>query len=525
MKLTKAFFEEIKVLIASARATVARGVDLVQVYTNFQIGRRIVEQEQKGKGRAAYGQEVIKALAERLTGEFGRGYSKRSLELMRQFYVFNAHRLPIAQTLSAQLPKAKKTQTLSAQSVVALIFQTPSGKSQMPTEKSDDFPISQSTTGQSDPRPFTLSWSHYVFLLSIKNPDERSFYEIEVANESWTVRELKRQFDSSLYERLALSRYKAGIRKLAQKGQIVESIADVLKEPLVLEFLGLEDQPRFSENDLETAIIKNVSTFRPNGASQASPGQRPGKAPHPTSKALQGRPNRCPNPWPAFTSISSSAPRTANPSSPIPSAARCTPTWPWSCKTSTALPSSSIPSKTTLTCFSISPGPSPSAKSSRMLKNLPQNGLKPKARNSSRSHGNPDTEPSPFPNPMWKPSANTLPTNANTIERKRSRKNTGHFSNGTTSRSMNDTCGIDPVGSANGAAQIFSTNGAALRQPGATPWEQRPQINRGPTARSKRRATVRSGLQPLNICECLVLGPCPRLASGRALPLKKGGQR
>jgi hypothetical protein len=223
MKLTKTFFEDIRGLIHSARTTVARGVDLVQVYTNFEIGRRIVEQEQKGKGRAAYGQEVIRQLADRLTEEFGRGYSKRSLELMRQFYFFNSERgTPIAQTLSAQLPPSQKTQTASAQSTEAQIF--------------------QSASGQSALRPSTLSWSHYVFLLSIKNPDERSFYEIESANESWTVRELKRQFDSSLYERLALSRDKAGIRKLAQKGQIIESIADVLKEPLVLEFLGLEEQ-------------------------------------------------------------------------------------------------------------------------------------------------------------------------------------------------------------------------------------------------------------------------------------------
>ena len=242
MKLTKTFFDDIRGLIHSARTTVGRGVDLVQVYTNFEIGRRIVEQEQKGKGRAAYGQEVIRQLADRLTEEFGRGYSKRSLELMRQFYFFNSERgTPIAQTMSAQLPPSQKTQTASAQSTEAQIF--------------------QSASGQSALRPFTLSWSHYVFLLSIKNPDERSFYEIESANESWTVRELKRQFDSSLYERLALSRDKAGIRKLAQKGQIIESIADVLKEPLVLEFLGLEEQPRFSENDLESAILNHLEHF------------------------------------------------------------------------------------------------------------------------------------------------------------------------------------------------------------------------------------------------------------------------
>jgi predicted nuclease of restriction endonuclease-like (RecB) superfamily len=113
----------------------------------------------------------------------------------------------------------------------------------------------------STPRPFTLSWSHYVFLLSIKNPDERSFYEIESASQDWTLKELKRQFDSSLYERLALSRDKKGIRKLAKEGQIIANPADILKEPLVLEFLGLHESHRYSESDLETALIDHLEHF------------------------------------------------------------------------------------------------------------------------------------------------------------------------------------------------------------------------------------------------------------------------
>lgn len=225
MKLTKTFFEDIRGLIHSARATVARGVDLVQVYTNFEIGRRIVVQEQKGKDRAAYGQEVIAALADMLHEEFGKGYSSTNLAYMRSFYLLYEDRAQIFQTASGKLAMKGKSQA------------------------------------SSDPRPFTLSWSHYVFLLSIKNPDERSFYEIESTSQDWTLKELKRQFDSSLYERLALSRDKAGLRKLAQKGQIIESIADVLKEPLVLEFLGLEEQPRFSENDLESAILNQLEHF------------------------------------------------------------------------------------------------------------------------------------------------------------------------------------------------------------------------------------------------------------------------
>ena len=152
MKLTKAFFEDIKNLIHSARVTVARGVDLVQVYTIFEIGRRIVVQEQKGKGRAAYGQEVIKALAERLTEEFGVGFSARNLASMKSFYLQYQERQSILQAPSAKLAKGRKSQTPPGQFD---ILQTLSAKSQ-------PLPIPQSTSGQSDPRPFTLSWSHYA---------------------------------------------------------------------------------------------------------------------------------------------------------------------------------------------------------------------------------------------------------------------------------------------------------------------------------------------------------------------------
>lgn len=121
--------------------------------------------------------------------------------------------------------------------------------------------ISQSGTGNSAGRPFILSWTHYVFLTGIDNPDERRFYEIEAANQDWSVRELKRQFDTSLYERLALSRDREGIQQLASLGQVVSKPQDVLKEPLVLEFLGLREQERFSESDLESAIIGRIQHF------------------------------------------------------------------------------------------------------------------------------------------------------------------------------------------------------------------------------------------------------------------------
>jgi len=126
--------------------------------------------------------------------------------------------------------------------------------------------IAQSQTGQlaaktSQGRPFRLSWTHYVFLLGIKNPDERSFYEIESADQNWNLRELRRQFDSGLYERLALSRDKEGVRRLAREGQIVSQPQDLLKEPLVLEFLGLSEQARYTESDLEGAIISQIERF------------------------------------------------------------------------------------------------------------------------------------------------------------------------------------------------------------------------------------------------------------------------
>ena len=219
LRVTRKFIAGICDLIVGARTNVARGVDLVQVHTNFEIGHRIVEEEQRGKDRATYGAEVIKVLAERLADDFGKGFSASNLAYMRTFYLQYQDRLPI--------------------------FQSVTGKS----------------AGAVPSRLFSVSWTHYVFLLGIKNPDERSFYEIESTTQDWTVRELKRQYDSGLYERLALSRDKKGIRKLAKEGHVVTNPSDLLKEPLVLEFLGLEEQSCYSESDLETAIINKIQRF------------------------------------------------------------------------------------------------------------------------------------------------------------------------------------------------------------------------------------------------------------------------
>jgi predicted nuclease of restriction endonuclease-like (RecB) superfamily len=197
-------------------------------------------------------------LAERLTVEFGKGFSETSLKLMRIFYLQNQNR--ISQTLSDQFNLQAKFSTASKRQTVSDLFgiaPVPTGNSRM----SNKLKKLMGESGSTLTRYFTLSWSHYVLLLGIKNADERSFYEIEANQQNWTVRELKRQFDSGLYERLALSRDKAGIRRLALEGQIVSHSRDLLKEPLVLEFLGLDERTRYSDSDLESAIISQTEQF------------------------------------------------------------------------------------------------------------------------------------------------------------------------------------------------------------------------------------------------------------------------
>lgn len=234
---------EVRALIQSARRGVASVVDTFQVMTNFEIGRRIVEHEQKGARRAAYGKELLRELSARLTEEFGRGFSVTNLKLMRQFFVELRGR--IGQEAADQFP-------IQQQPAEKLAL---SAKGQQPTDQLE-------VPGQTRQHPrFTLSWTHYVVLLTIKDLDERSFYEIEATNEGWSVPELKRQKASALYHRLALSRDKDGIQRLAREGQIITKPEDLLKEPYVLEFLGLNEKADYSETDLESAIITHLERF------------------------------------------------------------------------------------------------------------------------------------------------------------------------------------------------------------------------------------------------------------------------
>lgn len=255
---------EVRHLIQSARRGAAAVVDTFQVLTNFEIGRRIVEHEQKGERRAEYGAALVKELSVRLTEEFGRGFSPVNLSHMRRFYLMWQHRVHIFQQPAEKLASTTIPQTPSAKLGISEICQKPAGRLvageifQSPTEKLRAIPISAQPMRKS---PFTLSWTHYVELLPNKDPDERSFYEIEAANSGWSVPELRRQKATCLYERLALSRDKAGIKRLAREGQLITKPEDLFKEPLVLDFLGLSERVSYSESDLESALLNHLEKF------------------------------------------------------------------------------------------------------------------------------------------------------------------------------------------------------------------------------------------------------------------------
>ena len=215
---------------------------------NWLFGWYIVEYEQNGADRAEHGAQTLKKLSETLKERIGRGFSVRSLEQFRRFFL----------QLDETMPQTGKSQTLSAISAAANIPQTPSAKSAASREGLSQ--VLQSASTALLPR-LPLGWSHYVTRLSVTNPDARRFYEIEAADNGWSVRELKRQLASSLYERLALSRDKHEVRRLAREGQLVEKASDLIKDPVVLEFLGLEERPAYSESDVETAIIDRLQQF------------------------------------------------------------------------------------------------------------------------------------------------------------------------------------------------------------------------------------------------------------------------
>ena len=207
MKLTNNnIYQEIKELLYSAKNRVYQTINTTMTQTYFQIGKRIVEEEQGGETRAEYGSALLKNLSSELIKEFGKGYSEQNLKNMRQFYLIY-----------------QKRQTVSSE--------------------------------------FKLSWSHYIFLTRIENINERNFYEIESIENSWSLRELKRQFDSGLFERLKLSSDKQKVKELSLNGQVIQTAQDLIKDPYILEFVGLPELSSYSESELEQKLIDKLEHF------------------------------------------------------------------------------------------------------------------------------------------------------------------------------------------------------------------------------------------------------------------------
>ncbi|MBU0488544.1 MAG: DUF1016 family protein [Bacteroidetes bacterium] len=244
-------YEEVAKLIELGRNRISTAINVNQLYTYFQIGKIIVRVEQDGEERAAYGKKVLIGLSEKLTNSFGKGFRVRNLELMRKFYMIYSK----SHTLSAIFENAPIG--------ISTAKYTKSNEVNVPAEKSQTMSAKSKTgySGQNYERLPLLSWSQYVFLMQIGNIAERSFYEIESLEQRWSYRELKRQFNSALYERLAASRNKEKVRQLSSQGLVVEKAQDILKDPLVLEFLQIRELPEYTETELEKAIIDKLQEF------------------------------------------------------------------------------------------------------------------------------------------------------------------------------------------------------------------------------------------------------------------------
>ena len=204
LKKEEVFLNDIRGIINSARKNAVRSVDFCRVQMYWHMGKRIFEEEQHGKDRADYGAYLIKNLAKQLEPEYGSGFSVRQLERCRQFYRL----YPIASTLRTQ-----------------------------------------------------LNWSQYKMLISIDDSDKRMYYELESVNNGWTARETERQINSQLYERLLLSNDKEAVLAVARKERIPQSPLEIIKDPMFLEFLGLERKATYYEKDLESAIITHLQHF------------------------------------------------------------------------------------------------------------------------------------------------------------------------------------------------------------------------------------------------------------------------
>lgn len=240
---TDALFNKVSAIIEEGRNYVSTAVNLAEVYSKFQIGMYIVEDEQAGNKRAGYGKQVLLNLSERLTEKYGDGWSLPQLKLIRQFYTVYSKKLNAVYPIRDKQDSKELVVDTERLNTVYQIQNLP-----------------KSIDPSSMPR-FTLSWSHYIVLMRIKNEEERQFYEIEALREHWSVRHLQRQYASSLYERLALSRDKDEVMRLSREGLQVAEPQDVIKNPITLEFLGLKPDSTYTEKKLENKIISSIQKF------------------------------------------------------------------------------------------------------------------------------------------------------------------------------------------------------------------------------------------------------------------------
>lgn len=240
---TDALFNKVSAIIEEGRKYVSTAINLAEVYSKYQIGMYIVEEEQAGNKRAGYGKQVLLNLSERLTEKYGDGWSVEQLTLIRKFYTVYSN--SVNADYEIQNTDLEITESAPAK-IVNTVYQIQN--------------LPESIDPSSMPR-FTLSWSHYIVLMRIKNEEERQFYEIEALREHWSVRHLQRQYASSLYERLALSRDKDEVMRLSREGLQVAEPQDVIKNPITLEFLGLKPDSTYTEKKLENKIISSIQKF------------------------------------------------------------------------------------------------------------------------------------------------------------------------------------------------------------------------------------------------------------------------
>ena len=248
-KRGQSLFARIVALVEAARQKVATVANIAQVYTNYEIGRQIVEEEQGGKRRAEYGKQILIDLSQKLTARFGRGWSVENLTLMRKFFLVYS---------SGMIP-ATPVRKSNGKEIVNTVYEISSGEEIVNTVYEIDDAEDSVNSVYQIPK-FTLSWSHYLLLMRIADPVERTFYEREAAQGRWSFRRLERMYRTSTFERLQISKDKEKVRALMNRpAPDVEVAGEALKDPVVTEFLGTPD--KYSEGELEDRIFDHIQDF------------------------------------------------------------------------------------------------------------------------------------------------------------------------------------------------------------------------------------------------------------------------